>query len=211
VNIVFDLGGVVVQWRPEAIAARVFADATTQELVRREVFGHPDWLEQDRGALETESLIARAAARTGLAASEVARLVAAVPPSLEPIPETVDLMYRLREAGHRLYCLSNMGHASIEHLEKTHAFWEVFSGKVISCRLRLCKPEPAIFEHLLAAFDLQAADTVFIDDTEMNTVAAGRLGMQTIRFESPRQCERRLQALGCIPPSAGATREERRS
>lgn len=197
-NLVFDLGGVVVRWEPEAIIASVFADPQVRAVVRAGVFGHADWLELDRGTLPRQDAIRRATERTGLTAAEMDRLLRQVPPSLVTIPETVDLLYRLKARGYPLFCLSNMHHASIEHLEQAYSFWEVFSGAVISCRLQLCKPEPGIYAHLLETYGLEPADTVFIDDTEVNLAAAAALGIRTIRFENAAQCERELHALGVI-------------
>jgi putative hydrolase of the HAD superfamily len=197
-NIVFDLGGVVVTWEPEVIIAQVFADPAVQALVRTEIFGHADWLALDRGTLLRQDAIVRAVQRTGLAEADVAALLQQVPPALVAIAETVDLLYRLKAQGHTLFCLSNMHVASIEHLEKAYTFWEVFTGVVISCRLHVCKPEPAIYAYLLETYALNGATTVFIDDTEVNLTAAAQFGLHTIKFESPGQCERQLQTLGCI-------------
>ena len=91
-----------------------------------------------------------------------------------------------------------MHFASIEHLERTYEFFEVFDGKVISCRLNLCKPEPEIYSHLLETYGLNAADTVFIDDVEINLATARQMGIQTIRFENPDQCADKLRAIGCV-------------
>ena len=88
--------------------------------------------------------------------------------------------------------------ASIAHLEQAYTFWDVFTGVVISCRLHLCKPESAIYAYLLETYGLEGAHTVFIDDTEANLAAAAQFGMRTIHFESPAQCERQLQVLGCL-------------
>jgi putative hydrolase of the HAD superfamily len=197
-NIVFDLGGVVVTWEPEVIIAQVFADPAVQDLVRTEILGHADWLALDRGTLLRQDAIVRAVQRTGLSEADVAALLRQVPPALVAIAETVDLLYRLKAQGHTLFCLSNMHVASIEHLERTYTFWEVFTGVVISCRLHLCKPEPAIYAYLLETYALDGANTVFIDDTEVNLTAAAQFGLHTIKFESPGQCERQLQMLGCI-------------
>ena len=164
--------------------------------MRAGVFGHADWLELDRGTLEREDAIRRSAQRTGISEAEIRRLLLAVPPSLVPIPQTVDLLYRLKARGYPLYCLSNMHHASIEHLEREHRFFEVFRGTVISCRLKLCKPEPAIYQHALEANGLKAPDTVFIDDVEVNIAAAANVGIRTIQFRDAAQCERELRALG---------------
>jgi putative hydrolase of the HAD superfamily len=198
VNLVFDLGGVVVRWDPDAIIAGVFADPQVRTTVRAGVFGHADWLELDRGTLARQDAITRAALRTGLPKSEIEKLLLQVPPSLVAFPDTVDLLYRLKAKGHLLYCLSNMHFASIEHLEQAYEFWEVFSGAVISCRLQLCKPEAGIYTHLLQTYGLEAAETLFIDDVKANLAAAARLGIRTLKFENAGQCERDLHALGLI-------------
>jgi len=197
-NIVFDLGGVVVAWKPEEILANGFADVVTRDLVARELLRHPDWLALDRGELTWNAVISRGAARTGLPEETIGAFLDGVPAQLVANPETVDLLYRLKRLGHKLYCLSNMPKESIEHLERAYSFWEVFSGAVISSRVRLCKPEREIYSHLLERYDLAAADTVFIDDVEQNLVAARELGIRTIKFENVEQCGRELERLGCL-------------
>lgn len=197
-NLVFDLGGVVVRWDPDAIIAGVFSDPGIRSRVKADVFSHPDWLELDRGTLAREQAIARAAQRIGVALGEMRRLVHAVPPSLTVFPDTVELLYRLKREGYPLYCLSNMHFASIEYLESRHTFWDVFDGRVISCRLKLCKPERAIYEHLLQTYALEPGETVFIDDVQKNLDAAAELGIRTLRFENAAQCERELRALGLL-------------
>jgi putative hydrolase of the HAD superfamily len=197
-NIIFDLGGVVVRWEPAALLARTFDDPAVCKLVHAEFIGHPDWLELDRGTLAPDDAVTRAARRTGLKNQLLADLLEAVPPSLVPIAETVELLYRLQAQGHALYCLSNMQPASIEFLERTQDFLEVFTGKVISCRINLCKPEAGIYAHLLETFQIDPVNSVFVDDVEVNLVAARRFGLSTIRFENAAQCAGELQALGCL-------------
>jgi len=198
VNLVFDLGGVVVAWDPPALIASVFDDPDARERARAEILQHPDWLALDRGTLDRSDAIARGAARSGLAEADVTTLFAKIPEALAPLADTVALMPRLKARGHRLYVLSNMHHASIEHLERSHDFWQHIDGKVVSCRVHLIKPEPAIYQHLLETFQLEAAETVFIDDMAVNTAAAREQGIQTITFESAAQCEAELRALGCL-------------
>ena len=197
-NIVFDLGGVVFAWEPEALVANVFAEPDIQAQVHAEIIGHADWLELDRGTLPRQEAIRRAVARTGLTVSAVTDLMSQAPLALTVIPDTVDLLYRLRARGHRLFYLSNMHVASIEHLERTYTFWDIFEGGIISCRIHLIKPEPAIYTSLLETYELDVAATVFIDDTELNLAPAARLGIRTICFENPGQCEEQFRALGII-------------
>ena len=198
-NLIFDLGGVLVRWDPDAIIAGVFSDPALRAKVKADVLGHADWLEVDRGTLDLDEAIRRAARRTGLTHDELERLFASVPSSLVPFPDSVALLYKLNARGYPLYCLSNMGHASIDHLEREHKFFEVFRGRIVSCRLKLCKPEPEIYQHALQTYGLKAQDTVFIDDVEKNVAAAARLGIHGIQFKSLAQCERDLRALGVSP------------
>lgn len=197
-NIVFDLGGVLVRWAPDAIIAESFTDAGARKKILDGFVAHADWLELDRGTLAPRHAVARASARTGLPEHEIARFLDGVPASLTPIAETVELLGRLKRAGRKLFCLSNMHFASIDYIERTHAFYRWFDGATISCRLNLIKPEPAIYAHLLQHHGLAAGETVFIDDVEANVAAAARFGMRTIRFESAAQCEGALRQLGCI-------------
>src|SRR5262249_20774228 len=117
-NIVFDLGGVVVAWRPDDVVARVFTDPRDRQIARQGIIGHTDWLALDRGDISVDELVARGAARTGLSESSVRSLVEGVPPLLVPDQNVVELLQRLRARGHTLYCLSNMPQLSIEYLER---------------------------------------------------------------------------------------------
>lgn len=197
-NIVFDLGGVVFTWEPEAIITSVFTEPEVRARVRAEIFGHADWCELDRGTLPLKEAIIRAAARTGLAVSTVADLMRQIPLALVAIPDTVDLLYRLKAKGHRLFYLSNMHVAVIEHLVRTNTFWDIFEGGIISCHVHLIKPEPALYNALFEKYALDEGQTIFIDDTEVNIAAAAQLGVQTIRFENPAQCKQVLKTLGVV-------------
>jgi putative hydrolase of the HAD superfamily len=197
-NVVFDLGGVVVRWQPDELIAAVFDDPDLRLRVRREIINHADWLALDRGVLSKSEAVVRAAQRTGLDEAVVEDFLDRVPSALTPVADTVALMRRVRAHGHRLYCLSNMQHASIVYLQSAHDYWDVFEGAVISSRIKLIKPEPAIYAHLLETYKLRADETVFIDDTAVNLPPAQALGIRTIRFEDPVQCERALRALGCV-------------
>lgn len=191
-NIVFDLGGVVFNWQPDAIIESVFEDTATQDLVRSQVFEHSDWLELDRGTISPAQAIERGATRTGLHWQDVERVLNAVPQFLTPIESTLELIRSLSNTDNRLFVLSNMHLASIAYLEEQHDFWGMFDGIVISSRIQMVKPELQIYEYLLNEFQLDAAETIFIDDMPENLRAASSMGIQTIRFVDSAQCERAL-------------------
>lgn len=196
-NIVFDLGGVVFQWEPDRIIQSVFNDPEMQKRVKSEIFDHPDWVALDRGTLQLEDAVQRGSLRSGAAKERVEELFARVPTSLLPIQASIDLMYRVKRGGSGLFILSNMHVASIRHLERENRFWEIVDGAVISCRVKLVKPEAEIYTHLLDTFSLRAGETVFIDDSEENLRSASEMGITPILFSDPRQCEDALLRLGC--------------
>ncbi len=74
----------------------------------------------------------------------------------------------------------------------------MFDGIVISCRIQKVKPEIEIYEHLLTEYQLEATETIFIDDTSENLAAASSIGIQTIKFVDPPQCRQDLVDLKCI-------------
>lgn len=196
-NVIFDLGGVVVTWDPNDFVRKTVKNKKKQHVLRSEIVDHSDWIALDRGTLSLDEAIRRGAERTGLPESEIERLLEAVPPFLMPVPGSIQLVKDLKKNGNKLFILSNLHVASINYLEKKQSFLELFDGKVISCHINKVKPEPDIYQHLLDRYKLKVAETVFIDDMEENVKVASDLGMKAIIFENPEQCRRELENLGC--------------
>lgn len=194
-NIIFDLGGVVLDWNPDAILAGFYEDAALRPLVKAAVFQHPDWLDLDRGVLEEGAAIQRIRGRIDRPEQELQALFAAVRASLVPKPETLQLLERLDARGVPLYCLSNMPAGTAAWLRERHSFFTRFRGIVISGEERMMKPERGIFELLLHRFGLDPRDTLFVDDSVPNVVAARALGMQAVLFTDAVECGRELDVL----------------
>ena len=203
-NIVFDFGGVVFRWQPHEFMARLLPahapDATSAHALVASFFQGfgGAWGEFDRGTLDAGTLAQRIAGRTGLRVDEAALVIASVPHELQPIPGTVALLHRLQARGHGLYFLSNMPAPYADHLEATHPFLRVFKAGVFSARVQLIKPEPAIYAHAQAAFGVDPAQTLFIDDLAHNAQAARAAGWQALQFETPEQCEAALVRQGLL-------------
>ena len=203
-NVVFDFGGVLFRWEPQAFLARRLPHrAGSPEALRYLMDGFfqgygGDWGEFDRGTLEPGPLAERIAQRTGLSVNEVRAVIDGIPDELLAIPPTVALLRRLHARGRPLYFLSNMPEPMARHLEATHDFLALFRQGVFSSRVNLVKPEPAIFEHAARAFDIDPAQTLFIDDHEPNIVAARAAGWQGLHFQDAAQCEAELQAHGLL-------------
>jgi len=201
-NVVFDFGGVLFRWQPRELLARLMPHRTRNADEAQALFdaifeGYGgDWGEFDRGTVEPRPLAERIARRTGISEAEVHAVIDAVPDELQPIPGTVELLHRLHDAGVPLYFLSNMPEPYAQHLERTHHFLGLFRGGVFSARVRMIKPEPAIFAHTAQQLGLEPARTLFIDDVAHNVEAARVAGWQALQFVDPAQCAAVLRAHG---------------
>jgi putative hydrolase of the HAD superfamily len=194
-NIIFDLGGVVLEWNPDAILEGYYADPDARAAMKRALFQHPDWLQMDRGTLTEADMLPRLEKRTGRPVSELVGLFEAIRISLKPKADTVALVESLAQRHVPLYCLSNMPATTFAYLRQRHSFWAVFRGIVISGEINMMKPEPEIFQYLLRRYELSPSETVFVDDHRPNIEAAQALGLHTVWFRDARQCEVELEHL----------------
>lgn len=204
-EVVFDLGGVVFRWQPLVLLQELFPEQVRSEAVAREWAGqifqtfHPeaDWALFDLGLIEPEPLAKRIAARTGLAEADLLHLMHSIPPHLQPIPGTVDLIHALKAQGHRLYFLSNMPAGYADHLVRVNPFFSQFEEGIFSAHVQQIKPLPDIFATAQARWPLRG-QPVFIDDVQHNIDAAEQHGWRGIRFDTPEQVRAALVAQGYL-------------
>jgi putative hydrolase of the HAD superfamily len=195
-NVIFDFGGVLVSWRPQEIIDSFYAEQPLRDALRTHAFEHGDWLDMDRGTLDEASVARRCAARMARPESELTALFEHVRAALTPIEPTVALLRELRRRSDlKLYGLSNMSATIFAYLDRRHDFFKLFDGIVVSADVKLLKPEPAIYEHLRDRFDLDFAESVFIDDLERNVESARSVGLPAIQFRSTDQVRSELTAL----------------
>ena len=201
-NLVFDFGGVLFRWTPHEFMQRLLPvrapdEAAAERLTKQFFQGFTgDWAAFDRGTIGAPELAQRIVRRTGLSRAEVDRVIDAVPHELQPLPDSVALLARLRERGHRLFFLSNMPAPYADHLEAAHPFVGWFEAGVFSSRVGLIKPEPAMFALAERRFGVGGDALLFIDDVAQNVEAAKAAGWQAVLFESAAQLEAELAARG---------------
>jgi len=205
--VVFDFGGVVFNWSPPDLIRSLWPHrADTRETAQRlagELFQSfvpgSDWSEFDRGSVQRPHIEQRLAQRTGWPEADLHQLLDAIPAHLAPMPDTVDWIERLAQAGTRLHYLSNMPQPFAQHLLREHAFLKHFRSGVFSCDVGQIKPEPAIFATAAKQFGLAPERCVFIDDHMGNVQAARQAGWHAVHFVEARQCEQALIRLGVVP------------
>ncbi|HEU4780467.1 MAG TPA: HAD family phosphatase [Steroidobacteraceae bacterium] len=192
-NVVFDVGGVLLEWNPPSVIASLYPDAATQAVIRKQIFEHADWLEFDRGTYDETEAAEHFAKLSGRTPEETRTLIRATRESLTPIAATIELVEILAEAGVHLYLLSNMPVSTFEYLIQRHKFFGHFRHLVISGAILLVKPEPAIYKHLVEHTGIVPAESVFIDDLLKNVIAARECGFNAIQFSDPASCREQLR------------------
>jgi 2-haloacid dehalogenase len=192
--VVFDLGGVLIDWDPRYLYRKLLADEAAVEEFLATVCT-PAWnAEQDRGRPFAEG-IAELVERHPAHAAAIAAYHERWPEMLGgEVPGSVEVLAELRGAGVPLYALTNWSAETFGVARERFGFLEWFEGVLVSGEERLIKPDPRIFRLLLDRFGLDPASTVFVDDSEANVAAARELGLDAVRFTGPGRLRRELAA-----------------
>jgi putative hydrolase of the HAD superfamily len=207
-HFIFDFGAVLFRWRPHVLLAQALPQRVTDEASARywaaQIFQsyQGDWGDFDDGKVSVPELVARISARTGLTPEEVLAVVNAVPGELAPMADSVAILSALREAGHRLFFLSNMPEPYAQHLERSHSFLSWFEAGVFSARVGCRKPAARMFELAFARFGIAPGEAIFIDDHPANIAAAQALGLPALLFTTPEQLALDLAQQGWLAPTA---------
>jgi 2-haloacid dehalogenase len=200
--VVFDLGGVLIEWDPRHLYRKLLADEAAVEEFLATVCT-PEWnAELDRGRPFAEG-VAELVERHPEHAAAIAAYHERWPEMVAgDIPGTVEVLAELRAAGVPLYALTNWSAETFAITRGRFEFLEWFDGLLVSGEERVTKPDPAIFQLLLDRFGLDPTATVFVDDSEANVAAARRLGFDAIRFTGHEELRRELVARRLLPRSA---------
>ncbi|MET0227959.1 MAG: HAD family phosphatase [Actinomycetes bacterium] len=199
--VVFDLGGVLIDWDPRYLYRKLLDDEAAVEEFLATVCT-PEWnAEQDRGRPFAEG-VAELVERHPVHAAAITAYHERWPEMLGgAVGGTVEVLAELRAAGVPVYALTNWSAETFGIARERFEFLEWFDGVLVSGEERMIKPDPAIFRLLLDRFGLDPGATFYIDDSPANVAAADRLGFDAVRFTSPAQLRRDLEARGLL--SAG--------
>jgi 2-haloacid dehalogenase len=206
-TVVFDLGGVLVDWDPRYLLRKVMPGREAEmETILADVLNH-DWnLARDHGDSWPDAM-----AELALMYPQWAdvlrdydeRWAETLAGSHE---DSVAVLRELHEHRVPIYALSNWSAEKFPHAEELYEWLDWFDGVVVSGRVKLAKPDPAIFRYLFETYRLEPRDVLFVDDYEPNIVAARELGMATHHFRDAARLRADLVTHGLLEavPAAGA-------
>lgn len=202
-NIIFDLGGVVVDFNPKDFLMDHFMNKRAEDIVYELTFGSKEWQDLDRGVLSrgaANRIMLENAAHVGRT-FEVQTVIDEWEGILRTKKTTIKTMCRLKMAGYRLYYLSNIPsdvmHGNIEKRD----FFPLFDGGIASCDVHMLKPEPQIYTLLMQTCNLAYDESIFVDDNRQNAQAAYDLGITGILYKNPKSFVRALGTCGIQLPT----------
>lgn len=196
-SIVFDLGGVLIDWNPDYVFKTIFGDEEKMRWFYANICT-PDWNEQQdagRSLKEaTEELVTQF--------PEHEENIRAYYDRWEemlggPIHGTVEVLKRLKEKGNtKIFALTNWSHETFPIALQKYDFLHWFDGRIVSGEEKTRKPFPEIYQLLVNRFGIEPSSSVYIDDNARNLQPAEYIGFNTIHFKSPEQLQDELRSLG---------------
>lgn len=194
-NIVFDFGGVLVDWNPRYLYRSYFNNDQETEYFLTHICSDEWNVEQDRGRSFDEGV--RILQKQYPQYREAIQLFKDKWEIMlrDMIPESVALLKELKTQNYPLYGLTNWSAETIHIAFQRYDFFQLFDGIVVSGEEKLIKPDPRIYQTLLERYQLDARESVFIDDNIGNVEAARKLGFTAIRFDNAANVRRELNLL----------------
>jgi 2-haloacid dehalogenase len=195
-TVVFDLGGVLIDWDPRYLYRQLFTDPAEMEDFLARICTQ-DWHHaHDLGEDIPQSCRRLARRYPGHRDMIMAWAERCEEMAAGQFDEAVGVLREVKAAGLRCLALSNMEPTTFATRRTRFAFMDWFDGFVISGIEGVAKPDPRIFQILLRRYRLEPAATVFIDDSPGNVEAARGLGMIAVRYTSAGQLRSELRSPG---------------
>ncbi len=195
--IIFDLGGVLIDWNPRYVYRNVFDSEEKMEWFLAHIC-NMDWNEQQDAGYPIAKAVEEKVAQFPLFEREIRIYYDRWTEMLkEPFEGTVTILHQLKKrADLKLYALTNWSAELFPYALKKYHFLKTFDGIVVSGEEKMKKPDPEIFQLLLKRFQLDTREVLFIDDSLRNINAAEELGIRSIHFKNPEQLKKDLEKIG---------------
>ena len=196
-NIVFDFGGVLVDWNPRYFYKDQNEDEAQMEFFLKNICS-PEWNEkQDAGrslAEATNILLEKFPEHETMIRYYYDEWEIMLKGS---IPENVKVLHQLK-GKYRLFGLSNWSGETFPTAFKRFPFFQEFEGIVISGDEKMKKPDKEIYHLLLRRYQISAENSIFIDDNLVNINVAKEIGFGTVHFNNGTDLEHELQKMNLL-------------
>ena len=196
-NIIFDFGGVVMDWNPRYFFKDYFNDDEKMEYFLKNITTDEWNIEQDRGRTLAEGTAIQVANFPEWEKEIRAYYDNWTTMLKSEIADNVAVLRKLEHSEYELFGLTNWSAETFPYAVKNYDFFSIFKGKiVVSGTEKLIKPNPEIWQVLLNRYQIKAEESVFIDDNFKNIEVAKSLGFICIHIKEDTDLEKELRDLG---------------
>lgn len=192
-NIVFDFGGVLVDWNPHHLYDKYFGSREKAEWFLNNICLYSWNLQMDGGKPFAEGVAELQAEHPEWSEAIAIYHTRWIEMMNGEIEGMASVIRRLKMAGYGVYGLTNWSAETFPMVRDTYPVFQEFDGIVVSGEEHLLKPDAAIYKCLLERYALQAEESLFVDDNADNVVGARNVGMKAIQFTSAEELERELK------------------
>jgi len=197
-NIIFDIGGVLVDFLPEHTLAQMgLSEKEVNTIAKKTALG-PHWKELDRGVMSKEEVFELMINDVPKKYQEHARtfLTKEALKTVTSRPYARQWLHDLKAQGLNIYLLTNYPEWMFDnHWVTTFTFTDYVDGKIVSAKEKLIKPDAVIYEALLNKYNLNPQESVFIDDRIENIEAAKALKINGIHFTEFDKVSKKLEEM----------------
>jgi len=184
-DIILDMGNVLLEWNKDKILKAVAKTQKDYLILDKAIFQSGLWERLDLGTLTREELVDKVLSLLGdCYQKKVEEVIWNWPAYIDIYTEVFPLLARLKENGHRIFVLSNTSPVFYELLKNQLApLAKILDGFVLSCDIKVIKPDRKMFEEILRKYQLDPANCVFLDDIADNTNMAESLGIRAYQVK----------------------------
>ena len=165
-NIVFDIGNVLVNFGWREYFERLGITGETFDRVVKATVKAPLWNEVDRGVETEDRLLEMFIANDPGVEDAIRKVFENIHGMLEQFGYTKGWIIDLQRKGYKVYCLSNMSFKAVRECSDALDFLPMLDGYILSCDVKMCKPEPGIYNALFDKYSLKPEECIFIDDLD---------------------------------------------
>lgn len=188
--VIFDLGNVLLDYSPRRFLGEMGIHPDLHDRLAAVLFEDTiTWSKLDRGTITISELVETASEKEPSLRKEIKQYLRKWPYYFNAIPQNIAAMYRFKDAGVKIYVLSNFANEVYAMIKKRNAFFSDFDGQILSYEHKVIKPEPEIYELLICTFQLNPEKAVFIDDILENAQGAVQAGLNAIHLPACAEIE----------------------
>jgi putative hydrolase of the HAD superfamily len=184
-NIIFDLGGIVIQWNPDRILKETLKEKYQDKKYLLDIFHSDIWFDMDRGKFTVKEGFEKLVEKYPNDKNEIMNIAENLMDFLIPIPSSVELIKELKNKGFKLYMLSNFAEQPFKDISNRYEFFKLFDGRSISSEIGSIKPEKKIYLNLIEKYNLNPSECFYVDDSSLNVSTAKEFGIEAVQVSTP--------------------------